>query len=320
MKLEAGKEMTIETARHLEGCRLEITFSDGLVQTIDFEPFLQQAHPELRKYLDEKEFAQFSIKYGNILWNDCEMCFPIKDLYSGNLLARESELNEGCGRTRALCGAKEVSSVNYRNLNYNSPSPSSSVLKAMDSVWADELLHEGKVRIHSNKYYRDIEDDKTRDPEEGVGVFNYNGNLGYTDGLMSTYILCTSQSQIEPKELASKFKRDAVVHINQPEVFAKRLLEAAYRCGGQWGLDCEPVKYDKRSFRDRHPTEDGDDANDFYLFQKDQLFSHEKEYRFALTDLMFFSSGEEFVDLQMEPCHDIIGISKYWEKVSTAEA
>ncbi len=92
MKLEAGKEMTIETARHLEGCRLEITFSDGLVQTIDFKPFLQQAHPELQKYLDEKEFAQFSIKHGNLLWNNYEMCFPIESLYAGKLLAFESEL------------------------------------------------------------------------------------------------------------------------------------------------------------------------------------------------------------------------------------
>jgi hypothetical protein len=92
MKLEAGKEINVQSARHLGGCRLEITFSDGQIQNLDFEPFLQQAHPELRKYLNEQEFVRFMVEHGNLSWNDYEMCFPIEDLYSGNLMAGESEL------------------------------------------------------------------------------------------------------------------------------------------------------------------------------------------------------------------------------------
>ena len=92
MKLETGKEMNVQSARHLGGCRLEITFSDGHVQNVDFEPFLQQAHPELRKYLSEDEFACFAVEHGNLSWNDYELCFPIEDLYSGNLMAGEPEL------------------------------------------------------------------------------------------------------------------------------------------------------------------------------------------------------------------------------------
>jgi len=92
MKLQAGKEVRVQTVRHPDGCRLEITFSDGHVQKVDFAPFLQQAHPELRKYLDEKEFIQFSVEHGNLVWNDYEMCFPIEALYTGNLTASGSEL------------------------------------------------------------------------------------------------------------------------------------------------------------------------------------------------------------------------------------
>lgn len=91
MTLRAGEEVNITDVRHLGGCRLEITFSDGHVQKVDFEPFLKQAHPELRKYLDEKEFSRFSVEHGNLVWNDYEMCFPIKDLYTGKLIF-ESEL------------------------------------------------------------------------------------------------------------------------------------------------------------------------------------------------------------------------------------
>ena len=92
MKLEAGKEMNVQSARHLGGCRLEITFSDGHVQNVDFAPFLQQAHPELQKYLSEDEFGRFTVEHGNLSWNDYEMYFPIEDLYAGNLICGESEL------------------------------------------------------------------------------------------------------------------------------------------------------------------------------------------------------------------------------------
>jgi hypothetical protein len=92
MKLKAGKEVNVREARHLGGCRLEIIFSDGHVQKVDFEPFLQHAHPELKKYLNEREFVRFSVEHGNLSWNDYEMCFSIEDLYSGTLIVGESEL------------------------------------------------------------------------------------------------------------------------------------------------------------------------------------------------------------------------------------
>jgi len=92
MTLEAGKEVDVQKVKHLGGCRLEITFSDGHVQNVDFGPFLQQAHPELRKYLSEDEFTKFSVEHGNLSWNDYEMSFPIEDLYDGNLVVGESDL------------------------------------------------------------------------------------------------------------------------------------------------------------------------------------------------------------------------------------
>jgi hypothetical protein len=94
MKLEAGKEINVQSAHYLGGCRLKITFSDGHVQIVDFESFLQQAHPELRKYLNEQEFTRFSVEHGNLSWDDYEMCFPIEDLYSGSLMVGEPELKK----------------------------------------------------------------------------------------------------------------------------------------------------------------------------------------------------------------------------------
>lgn len=90
--LEAGKEVCVQEIRHSGSCSLEITFSDGHVQKVDFEPFLRQAHPELKKYLKEKEFTRVSVEYGNLVWGDYEMYFPIDALYTGKLMPAESEL------------------------------------------------------------------------------------------------------------------------------------------------------------------------------------------------------------------------------------
>ncbi|MCX6583441.1 MAG: hypothetical protein NT166_24965 [Candidatus Aminicenantes bacterium] len=31
-------------------------------------------------------FKKFKIEYGDLIWNDYEMCFPIMDLYENNIL------------------------------------------------------------------------------------------------------------------------------------------------------------------------------------------------------------------------------------------
>jgi hypothetical protein len=36
-----------------------------------------------RKYLDEKLFKDYNIQFGDIVWNDFEMCFPILELHEG---------------------------------------------------------------------------------------------------------------------------------------------------------------------------------------------------------------------------------------------
>jgi len=53
---------------------------------IDFSNFLISAkNPMTKKYLDKQLFEKFSIHYGDIIWNDYEMCFPIWDLHEGKI-------------------------------------------------------------------------------------------------------------------------------------------------------------------------------------------------------------------------------------------
>jgi hypothetical protein len=86
--VQQDQELIIDVvhAEYQRGHVLRITFSDGLERVIDFEPFLQSAkNPMTRKYLDMNAFKQFSIEYGNVTWNEDELCFPTMDLYEGTL-------------------------------------------------------------------------------------------------------------------------------------------------------------------------------------------------------------------------------------------
>ncbi len=78
--------ISITKAEYLEEYKIQIYFSDGVEKAIDFSNFLLNArNPMSRKYLDEKEFKNYSIVYGDIIWNDYEMCFPIWDLHEGTI-------------------------------------------------------------------------------------------------------------------------------------------------------------------------------------------------------------------------------------------
>lgn len=61
---------------------LRLRFDDGIEQIVDFKPFLSRSvHPDIRAYLDPERFAAFRIEYGELVWGDYDLCFPVIDLY-----------------------------------------------------------------------------------------------------------------------------------------------------------------------------------------------------------------------------------------------
>ena len=78
--------ISINKAEYLGDYKIKLWFSDGMEKEVDFDLFLRNAkNPMARKYLDKKLFSNFKIEYGDIIWNDYEMCFPIWDLYEGKI-------------------------------------------------------------------------------------------------------------------------------------------------------------------------------------------------------------------------------------------
>jgi hypothetical protein len=86
MTLSDSAVIFVERAEHAGDLRLRLTFNDATQRIVDFAPFLRQSHnPLIQAYLDPVAFARFTVKDGDLIWDDYDLCFPIADLYGGCL-------------------------------------------------------------------------------------------------------------------------------------------------------------------------------------------------------------------------------------------
>ncbi len=86
MKTTATKYLEITEAKYVSGYKLRLVFSDDTSRLMDFGPFLKQAgNPMFTKYRLMRRFKSFRLHYGNVMWGDYDMLFPIADLYRGEI-------------------------------------------------------------------------------------------------------------------------------------------------------------------------------------------------------------------------------------------
>ncbi len=85
--LKSGTEVAITDVTPIDGYRLCIRFNDRHTTEVDFEPFLQASkHPEIRKFLDVQLFEGYRIEWGNLVWDDYDLFFPLESLYENSLV------------------------------------------------------------------------------------------------------------------------------------------------------------------------------------------------------------------------------------------
>ena len=78
--------ISINKADYVGDYKIKFIFSDGVERLIDFSSFLNTArNPMTKKYLDKQLFKNFFIDFGDIVWNDYELCFPIWELHEGKI-------------------------------------------------------------------------------------------------------------------------------------------------------------------------------------------------------------------------------------------
>ncbi len=78
--------INVVSATQVGEYQLKIEFDDTSTQTIDFAKFLKQSrHPDVRAYLQPEKFSTFHIEYGELVWGDYDLCFPVMDLHRNRL-------------------------------------------------------------------------------------------------------------------------------------------------------------------------------------------------------------------------------------------
>lgn len=86
-----GNPINIVSATQTGEYRIHLVFDDNIEQEIDFRPFLAHSyHPDIRAFLDPIRFAGFRVEYGELLWGDYELCFPVIDLYRNSIEHNQS--------------------------------------------------------------------------------------------------------------------------------------------------------------------------------------------------------------------------------------
>jgi hypothetical protein len=87
-----AKIIKLASATYLKEFKLNLVFTDGVSQLVDFQPFLESStHVEVKKYLNLKKFKNFNFENNELMWGDFDLIFPIIDLYENNLLRTNLE-------------------------------------------------------------------------------------------------------------------------------------------------------------------------------------------------------------------------------------
>ncbi|TVQ44024.1 MAG: DUF2442 domain-containing protein [Saprospirales bacterium] len=66
------------SAKYLSDYVIRIAFNDGNDRIVDFKKILIKITTSYcKEYFDENEFSNFSLRNGNLNWNDYDVIFPI---------------------------------------------------------------------------------------------------------------------------------------------------------------------------------------------------------------------------------------------------
>jgi hypothetical protein len=122
--------LEITEAKYVSGYKLLLTFNDGAARVVDFGPFLEKArNPDTTDYRDLKKFKSFRIEYGDLIWGDHQMIFPIMDLYRGTILKGEElspafyQFNESASSLPPGRKIKADATVSYKKPAKHKKSP-----------------------------------------------------------------------------------------------------------------------------------------------------------------------------------------------------
>ncbi|WP_254849600.1 hypothetical protein [Thalassotalea sp. PP2-459] len=191
-------------------------------------------------------------------------------------------------------------------IEYNEYPAPDSLIKAMESVWAMQLIAQGNIRLSPLSYYQNLESDELGDNLEGLGELQINSHPYATSSINEIFVWCCANPETEFSRLLSLDNAyDVIIQITNPVEFVNRISTALrdnnYRFShphvGRVNYNrSDEVTIDRLQEQMWH----------WNTFQKSASYEHQNEFRIVLSDLSFTLARGEAINLSIGNCEDII--------------
>lgn len=177
------------------------------------------------------------------------------------------------------------------------------VFKATMSNWARELIDHGTVYFTNIRRFIDDPNSERGDANEGKQIVIRNGVRCTLNYSMPIYVWCCTLDTQACRVIQTWPDKDCVIQILDTVGFARRITCALGKHRPKlWPLHVGPVVYTKTS--GGHEKIDWADG----VFQKDDRYDGQKEFRFALSG-QTGDAPEDHIVLKLGPCQDIVRIA-----------
>lgn len=193
-------------------------------------------------------------------------------------------------------------------IEYNQFPPPPSLIKAMKMKRAILLRDEGCLRLHSFDFYQVIENSEIGDINEGNSMLMLNEHPMSTGSANEVFIWCSADPDTSPevlKRLDPSY--DAIIRILNPKEFVKRIIYTAKADGYTLTPHVGKVNYNRGEKVSRDVLNEQQWHHN--VFQKSKDYAHQREYRMSFSNFTFQKIENNFLELMLGNCCDIIEIS-----------
>lgn len=194
-------------------------------------------------------------------------------------------------------------------IEYSTYTPPTAIVKVMERCWAEQLVAIGSMHFGNLECYRQWENAVLGDPNDGEGMFRMKGHPYTVGSSNKIYAWCTALPGIAIERihvLARYGGYDCMVRIHKPAVLIQRVRSALLMKYPKLLIHCAEVSYSRGTEVDKATL--NSQKFQFNVFQKDQRFAEDKEYRLSLTDVRVKSAFRDYIDVQVGDCSDIMDI------------
>ncbi len=194
-------------------------------------------------------------------------------------------------------------------VEFNQHPPPSTLLKAMESRWAFELINNGSLRLNSIFFYHNLESKDLGDMNEGRGMLRMNGHEMDIGTINDVYIWCSALPNTSKETLLSLDKNyDCIITINDTLQFVKRISLALEKRDLIMHPHIGSVIYNRGDEVSKESL--SSQQFNYNIFQKVDDYSHQKEFRVSFINVTTNKLGVEPIDIEIGNCKELVTIER----------